>query len=346
MTSDAGAARTSRWGAKLNTVDYMRDSVFFDGPTARSMHTRFWLLLLLASSIATAGIVANSTATVIGAMIVAPLMRPIQGTMVATVLGDRVNLVRSIVIMLAGAGAAVGTGFVLGLLVVQPVLASTNDQVAARVSPGIIDLFAALATGVVGSIALVRKDISDTLPGVAIAISLVPPLCVAGLTLESGAPDQALGAVLLFATNVAAILATGSVVMAIYGFSRLRLDPAEDEEHARVRRARSYITMFVMLGLIAIPLAFSTAGAIERQSRIGQVTSFVEEATEGSKWSIVSITERENDVIYVIVKGSLPLPDVNAVYDSMGEAGIDTSTVILEFIPSYTFDVNGERDSF
>lgn len=346
MTSDAGEVRTSRWGAQLNTVDYMRDSVFFDGPTARSMHTRFWLLLTLASAIATFGIIANSTATVIGAMIVAPLMRPIQGTMVSTVLGDRTNLVRSIVIMLAGAGAAVLTGFVLGLLVVQPVLASTNAQVAARVSPGIVDLLAALATGIVGSIALVRKDISDTLPGVAIAISLVPPLCVAGLTLESGAPDQAIGALLLFATNVAAILATGSVVMAIYGFSRLRLDPNEDEEHARRRRARSYLTMFVMLGLVAIPLAFSSAGALERQTRIGQVTAFVEEATEGSRWSIVAINERENDVIYVIVKGSPPVPDVDPVFDAMEEAGIDTSTVILEFIPSYTFDVDGERDSF
>lgn len=104
--------------------------------------------------------------------------------------------------------------------------------------------------------------------------------------------------------------------------------------------------MFVMLGLVAIPLAFSSAGALERQTRIGQVTSFVEEATEGSKWSIVSITERENDVIYVIVKGSPPIPDVDPVFDAMEEAGIDTSTVILEFIPSYTFDVNGERGSF
>ena len=78
----------------------------------------------------------------------------------------------------------------------------------------------ALATGVVGSFALVRRDISDTLPGVAIAISLVPPLAVVGLTLESGAPDQARGALLLFITNVAAILATGVIVMALFGVHR------------------------------------------------------------------------------------------------------------------------------
>ena len=63
-----------------------------------------------------------------------------------------------------------------------------------RVSPRLIDLLAALATGAVGAFAMVRADVSDTLPGVAIAISLVPPLAVVGLSLESGAPEQALGA--------------------------------------------------------------------------------------------------------------------------------------------------------
>ena len=69
-------------------------------------------------------------------------------------------------------------------------LAETNSQVAGRVNPRLVDLLAALATGAVGSIALARDDISDTLPGVAIAVSLVPPLAVVGLTLESGAPAR------------------------------------------------------------------------------------------------------------------------------------------------------------
>ena len=73
------------------------------------------------------------------------------------------------------------------LFVPSPVVAVANAQVAARVTLQLADLAAALATGAVGSVALVRSDISDTLPGVAIAISLVPPLAVVGLTLESGA---------------------------------------------------------------------------------------------------------------------------------------------------------------
>ena len=67
-----------------------------------------------------------------------------------------------------------------------------------------------------GSVGLVRRDISDTLPGVAISISLVPPLTVVGLTAESGAWSEAWGALFLFGTNVASILTTGIIVMALF----------------------------------------------------------------------------------------------------------------------------------
>src|ERR687898_731777 len=95
-------------------------------------------------------------------------------------------------------------------------VAETNSQVAQRIHPRLIDLLAALATGAVGSVALVRRDISDTLPGVAIAISLVPPLSVVGFTFEAGKLGQSLGASL-----VSAILGSGTVVMALYGIHRL-----------------------------------------------------------------------------------------------------------------------------
>ncbi len=170
----------------LNNVTHMRDAVLFEGPARRQRLSRFWILLALSSVIAAAGVVGDSTATVIGAMIVAPMMLPIQGTMLATILGDRVALTRSVVLVVLGAAAAIGIGFCVGLVDPNPVVAATNSEVAGRVSPRLIDLLAALATGLVGSIALIRRDISDTLPGVAIAISLVPPLAVVGLTAESG----------------------------------------------------------------------------------------------------------------------------------------------------------------
>jgi uncharacterized hydrophobic protein (TIGR00271 family) len=174
-------------------IERIRDQVFFEGPQRARRLSRFWLLLLLSTVIASAGVVSDSTATVIGAMIVAPLMTPILGIVAAVVLADRSNLVRCVLLVVAGAAAVIGLSWLLGLVVPYPVVAAMNSQVALRVSPTIVDLVAAIATGAVGSVALARSDISDTLPGVAIAISLVPPLAVVGLTLESGAPHQSLG---------------------------------------------------------------------------------------------------------------------------------------------------------
>jgi uncharacterized hydrophobic protein (TIGR00271 family) len=173
-------------------IEQMRDQVFFEGPERRRQLSRYLLLLLLSAVIATAGVVSDSTATVIGAMIIAPLMTPILGVVLGVVLTDRANLARCL-LLAAGAAAVVALSWLLGHLVPYPVTAATNSQVAARVTPRLVDLVAALATGAVGSVALTRPDISDTLPGVAIAISLVPPLAVAGLTLQSGSPASAWG---------------------------------------------------------------------------------------------------------------------------------------------------------
>jgi len=161
---------------------------------------------------------------------------------------------------------------------------------------------------------------------------------VVGLTLESGHWDQAAGAMLLFVTNVAAILATGSIVMAAYGFARLRIEMAEDKEAERRRRARAYLTTIVLLLVVSVPLTYSSLQTVERRARIAQVTNFVDEAAEGTRWSIVSIDEREANRILVIVKGQPPLPDVAAVYDAMEADGLEIGLIDLEFIPAYDFD--------
>ena len=189
-------------------IDRMADRLFLEG---RRKQSAFWVLLTLAAIIAGAGVVADSDATVIGAMIVAPLMTPILGTALAVVLADRPRIVRGRHHRpRPGPPSSWRIGFLLGLLVPEPVVAATNARSPAGSAPTSSTWSPSLATGLVGAFALVRDDVSDTLPGVAIAISLVPPLAVVGLTLESGAPGQALGALLLFASNVAAIIATGT----------------------------------------------------------------------------------------------------------------------------------------
>ncbi|QYF73505.1 DUF389 domain-containing protein [Cryobacterium sp. PAMC25264] len=326
---------------RFNSTADMHKAVFFDGPAAGARYSRFWMLLVLASIIASAGIVGDSTATVIGAMIVAPLMTPILGTMLATVLGDRANLTRSLLLVLSGAAAATPIGFAVGLLVQTPVLAVTNAQVASRVTPRLIDLLAALGTGVVGSVALVRRDISDTLPGVAIAISLVPPLAVAGLVLESGSLAQFLGALLLFVTNVVAILGTGIVVMSVYGVSRLTRHRAPGDQNAP--NLLGPVTVLVgMLLLIGIPLTLTSVDITQRSNTEGTVQSVGQKWAARAGWAVTGVSTRGTEVI-LQVQGAPPNPDTSDLEAALAAAGLNPDRVTVDLSPVTLVPLNGKR---
>jgi uncharacterized hydrophobic protein (TIGR00271 family) len=334
MTS--AASQPAATGVPRNSVAEMRDSVLFDGVQRQNRLTRFWILLILASVIASAGVLADSTATVIGAMIVAPMMLPIQGTMLSVVLADRTNLLRSIALMLTGALAAIGVGFVVGLLAVYPVVAATNSQVAGRVSPGLIDLLAALATGAVGSIALIRKDISDTMPGVAIAISLVPPLCVAGLTLESGAFNESLGAALLFLTNVAAILLTGVVVMALMRVHQHAVEQSAVPEGVDRRKAVAVIVAMVLI--VGIPLAGNTIALASSRVREARVSAVAQSWTLPTAWRVIAVSTKQGRVI-VSTEGAGAQPSVDELRSALRDAGVDPSEVTVIFVPTTSVDL-------
>ncbi|TFC91158.1 MULTISPECIES: DUF389 domain-containing protein [Cryobacterium] len=321
----------------MNDVAYMRETVFYEGPRFRERVSRFWILLVLASVIAAAGVASDSTATVIGAMIIAPLMVPIQGTMLATVLGDPTNLSRSIGLMLAGAAAAVGIAVLVGLLLPVDVVAENNSQVAARVHPRLIDLLAALGTGVVGSIALVRRDISDALPGVAIAISLVPPLSVVGFTLEAGALLQSIGALLLFMTNVAAILGTGIVVMALYGVNRLGEAPAT-QRGRRTHRRNAILVAAAMAVIVLVPLSVSSVSVTRSSLFEASVQSVSERWATDAGWRLEHVTTAPDNTVVVSVEGPLPLPDTTLLEQALRSGGLNPRQVRVVLVPAYTVD--------
>ena len=299
-------------------VARMKDALFFDGEQPRRKLTKFWTLLPLAAVIATAGIASNSTATVIGAMIVAPLMTPILGTALAVVLADRRNVVRSVFMVLAGALLVVVMGYLLGLLSPVPEVAATNEQVAQRVDPHLVDLIAALATGAVGAFALVRSDISDTLTGVAIAISLVPPLAVVGLTLESGAPSQAAGALLLFGTNVASIIAMGTLVLLIYQV-RTTAEASGHDVGGLSRVSLVVVGAFVLA--MAIPLGISGVQLFRQTAVVAQATPIAQHWAEQQGWQVTDVEFRTGD-LWVTATGPAPDIDPASLRSSLTAAGL------------------------
>jgi uncharacterized hydrophobic protein (TIGR00271 family) len=314
-------------------IEQMRDQVFFEGPERRRRLSRYWLLLLLSTVIASAGVVSDSTATVIGAMIIAPLMTPILGVVLGVVTADRANLGRCLILLGAGAAAVVGLSWLLGQLVPYPVVAATNSQVAVRVTPRIVDLVAALATGSVGSVALARSDVSDTLPGVAIAISLVPPLAVAGLTLQSGSPGQCVGALLLFATNVVAILASGIVVMALYRVGRV---PGQAAGSA-FRRPVAVVIIVMLLAAVLVPLWINSDRLDKTTIRQADVQAVAEHWANDSGWSVVSVVAT-GDRVLVDATGPHPAPDLTVLrqdLDAADLAGLDVrvSLVTVSYQP-------------
>ena len=147
-------------------VERVCDTLIFEPGRPGPKFQKFAILLVLAASIASFGLLGDSVAVVIGAMIVAPLMLPIMGLAFSISIGDRDRIVNSLLVSLAGIAMAVTVGFLLTLPVAGLLHPQNNGQIMARTAPHLLDLLAALATGMAGAFALARRDVSDTLPGV------------------------------------------------------------------------------------------------------------------------------------------------------------------------------------
>lgn len=174
----------------------------------------FYLLVCLSAIIATFGLLANSTAVVIGAMLVAPLMGPIFGIALALSTGDRRLLKTAVFAEGVGIILAVALPTLIGLIPLRP---DFGTEILARTQPTIYDVLIALASGLAGAYALVDEKISPALPGVAIATALVPPLAACGLNIAAGNWSLAWGAFLLFSINFIAIEFAAASIFMILG---------------------------------------------------------------------------------------------------------------------------------
>lgn len=228
----------------------------------------FFVMIGLSAIIATVGLLQNSSAVIIGAMLVAPLFTPILGLSLAIVQGD-VRLLRlAVESTLKGVFLAVGLSVVLAL---PSPLQTVTSEVLARTEPSLFDLVVALGAGAAGAYAFVREDVAAALPGVAIAAALVPPISVAGIGLAMGDPDIAGGGGLLFTTNLIAITLAGAIMLLLLGFQPTR----RGEREARLRVG--LVTTVVLLVLITIPLAAVFAQSVSESQTAHAIEQALQE---------------------------------------------------------------------
>ena len=250
LTPAGEALRRGWWrGRSDDEFESTLGSLFFEGDDLSGKLWRFGSLIVLSAAIAGFGLLADSAGVVIGAMLVAPLMTPIQALGAALIQGSPRRMLVSAVVILGGFVGAVITGYLVAVVGAGGVsVEALPQEILSRTAPGLLDLGIAVAAGAAGGYVIARPAVSSALPGVGIAVALVPPLAVIGICLQLGERHLANGALLLFSTNLAAIVLAGALMIVGAGF--------------RPHRSRStwigFTIAVVLVVAVAIPLAVHT----------------------------------------------------------------------------------------
>ncbi len=281
----------------LPTLNKEEQLVFYqDMRKAARPTVNYFVLIALSAVIATLGLLLNSPAVIIGAMLVAPLMSPIISSSVGIVFGDIRMLKGALLSTLEGVLMAI---FIAICLTIISPFSELTGEILARTRPHLLDLLVALASGMAGAYALARKEVGEALPGVAIAAALMPPVCTVGIGIAMAAMGQAslsipLGALLLFIANLA-----GIIVAALFVFLLLGIRPPDIEARQASLR-RGLVISIIFLLVISIPLGWILYRSA-RDARIERMTHQVIETIggehPGAEFADLAIDEQGQDVV-------------------------------------------------
>jgi uncharacterized membrane protein len=217
-------------------------------------------------------------------------------TAAAVVMGSAQRALRSLALVAVGVLCVIGLSMALTWIVPGVAISFTeNSQLSSRIAPGLLALLTALASGAAGAFITAREEIADSIGGVAIAISLVPPLCVVGIALRMGEFGPASGAMMLFITNFLAILLAGGLTFLLGGLGQVAIT----DKSVRTRR-NAFIVVVVATLLIAIPLSITTYNvvnnAIEERAALQEVDAWL----DGALYHIIAVNVNERTVVVTV----------------------------------------------
>jgi uncharacterized hydrophobic protein (TIGR00271 family) len=291
----------------------------------------FSVLLALAGFIASFGLYQDSVASIIGAMVVAPLGGAIMAFAGALVTARTRWMWITFLQVVLGAAAVIAIGFLVSL--VMPELLVLTPSLEARTSPGLLDLGVALSAGAAGAYVAVRRTGSDALPGVAIAVSLVPPLATVGICMELGRPGDAAGALLLFTTNFAAITVAACIVFVLSGAA-----PSRELLRERHQVRNGFVVAVFALVIISIPLVSNAIGRANEYIRSTTGAPYVR-AWIGDRDLVVSKWAVEGDTVSLVVAGPDAPGDPATLAKSLATAYDGPVSLDIQYVPSAHLEV-------
>jgi uncharacterized hydrophobic protein (TIGR00271 family) len=283
--------RLQRFNPALTQVE--RNELVWAAQKTSRASLDYLVLILLSAVIASFGLLLNSVAVIIGAMLVAPLMSPLGALSTGLATGKTDVVGRSFVTLLAGFVLSVVSSWLIGELVF---LEAATSEMLGRGMPSLLDAGVALSGGVVAAFALARKEVSNALAGVAIAAALMPPVCTIGLGLALDNMALAGGATLLFVTNIVFIIVSEYVVLIWLG-----MRPRRGQE--RAFGVRLWWGLIGTLLVVVVTLLFNLT---QQASQVSQIQTFVMERLPAAQFVDMQTGNRADERLDVLLTVRTP----------------------------------------
>ncbi|WP_410767352.1 TIGR00341 family protein [Haloferax sp. DFSO60] len=281
-----------------------REELYARAQDLAPANSTFYAFLILSTIIATTGLLLDSAATIIGAMVVAPLMGPAISASVGTILDDPKMTRRGVTLQVTGLLAAIATAAILGILLQQTILIPpdldirTIPQVVERTSPNFLSLFLALGSGLAGAISIMRGA-GSALVGVAIAVALIPPAATSGLGIAFGLPGVAIAAAILVLVNLLAINISALGLFYWSGFKPLEAGQYEGVRSNVITRIATIAIAIAILSIVLGAVTWTTfqTESFEQQTQAELQQQFDEANIEGVELVEVTVDYEPVDIV-------------------------------------------------
>ncbi|WP_202951275.1 DUF389 domain-containing protein [Xenococcus sp. PCC 7305] len=283
-----------------------------------------YIILTVSSClIATFGLISNSTAVIIGAMLVAPLMLPLRALAFGALEGDFGLFKRAFLSIVGATIVSLSLSYFAGDAANIPQFGS---EVLSRTQPNLVDLGIAVVAGGISSFAKVRKGVSDVIAGTAIAVALMPPLCVVGLALSQQQTAYAKGAFLLYLTNLLGITLSCMVVFILAGYSRIN---------------HTLGWTLALTGILVIPLGASFLQLVRQaqlEMGINKTLNETITVTEGVDNATIEVDWTENPpIVYILLQTSKDVvPNQVGLVEEFIERKLGKSFKLVFFVNKFT----------